>query len=85
MTDRTHPGRSPLLRDSDVPGSLGSWKAHEAMAESAGRHRLGLAEALGVSRSLVDKWCSEWGDHHDSGARGPLDRLGLGADAGGVG
>jgi hypothetical protein len=45
------------------------------MSESAGRHRLGLAQELGLSRSLIDRWCSAWSDEHDSGARNPLDRL----------
>lgn len=34
-----------------------------------------VAQDLGVSASLVYKWCEESGDADDSGARNPLDRL----------
>lgn len=36
-----------------------------------------LADALGVSLSLVYKWSEAYGDDTDSGARNPLDRVGL--------
>lgn len=51
-------------------------KSHEILkgaVDAVGAKK--VAQDLGVSASLVYKWCEESGDADDSGAKNPLDRL----------
>lgn len=56
-------------------------QAHDAMREAIGRHASDVASALGLSRSLVEKWLRPSERWHDSGERSPLHRVALAIEA----
>ena len=50
-------------------------ESFESLRMAIGVHAVRVAKALGLSSSLVHKWCEPHFDFSDSGALNPLDRI----------
>lgn len=50
-------------------------ESFESLRMAIGGHAVRVAKALGLSSSLVHKWCESSSDFSDSGALNPLDRI----------
>lgn len=50
-------------------------ESYEALRRAVGGEAVQVARRLGMSSSLVHKWCEPHADYSESGTRNPLDRL----------